>query len=51
MNFWGFKISETRSINYDANERGMAERMEQEAPSSKLCIGCGDNLEGARHYG
>ena len=41
MNFWGFKISETRSINYDANERGMAERMEQEAPSSKLCIGCG----------
>ena len=41
MNFWGFKISETRSINYDTNPKEMTEYLAREVPSSKLCIGCG----------
>ena len=41
MNFWGFNISETRSINYDTNDKGMMEYVAKEVPSSKLCIGCG----------
>ncbi len=41
MNFWGFSISEARVINYDKNDKSMAAKMAHEAPSSKLCIGCG----------
>lgn len=41
MNFWGFSISEARVINYDKNDKSMAAAMTVEAPSSKLCIGCG----------
>lgn len=41
MNFWGFSISEARAINYDTNDKSMAAKLTAEAPSSKLCIGCG----------
>jgi len=41
MNFWGFNISEPRSIQYDKNDRSMAETIAREVPSSQLCIGCG----------
>lgn len=41
MNFWGFSISEARVIDYDKNDKAMAGAMAGEAPSSKLCIGCG----------
>lgn len=41
MNFWGFSISEARVINYDKNDKTIAGQMAEEAPSSKLCIGCG----------
>ena len=41
MNFWGFSIAETRVINYDKNDKSMAEAMQREVPSSKLCISCG----------
>lgn len=41
MNFWGFSIAEARVINYDKNDKSMAIQMASEAPTSKLCIGCG----------
>lgn len=41
MNFWGFSIAEARVINYDKTDKTMANTMAEEAPSSKLCIGCG----------
>lgn len=41
MNFWGFSISEARAIDYDKSDKSMAVSMATEAPSSKLCIGCG----------
>ncbi len=41
INFWGYNISATRSINYDTNNNSMAEYIAQVVPSSKLCIGCG----------
>lgn len=41
MNFWGYNISESRSIQYDKNDKRMAETIAREVPSSKLCIGCG----------
>lgn len=41
MNFWGFSIAEARVINYDKNDKSMATQMASEAPTSKLCIGCG----------
>ena len=41
MNFCGFSIAETRVINYDKNDKSMANAMLQEVPSCKLCIGCG----------
>jgi len=41
MNFWGFSIAETRVIDYDKNDKSMTNAMLHEAPSSKLCIGCG----------
>lgn len=41
MNFWGFSIAEARVINYDTTDKALAEAMTREAPSSKLCIGCG----------
>ena len=41
INFWGYSISETRSINYDTNDKSMTEHIAHVIPSSKLCIGCG----------
>ncbi len=41
MNFWGFSISEARVIDYDKNDKTLAQIMATEVPSSKLCIGCG----------
>lgn len=41
MNFWGFSISETRTINYDQNDKSLATALSNEVPSSRLCIGCG----------
>ena len=41
INFWGYSISETRSINYDRNDKAMTEYIAKTVPSSKLCIGCG----------
>lgn len=41
MNFWGYIISGTRTIQYDKNDKGLMEFVYQEAPSSKACIGCG----------
>lgn len=41
MNFWGFNISETRSINYDSSDKDMFNQVIKEVPSCKLCIECG----------
>lgn len=41
MNFWGFSIAEARVIDYDKNDKNMADVLTTEVPSSKLCIGCG----------
>lgn len=41
MTFWGYSISETRTINYDKNDRSGAARLASECPDSNLCIGCG----------
>ncbi|WP_251620211.1 4Fe-4S dicluster domain-containing protein [Odoribacter lunatus] len=41
MNFWGYSISEARVIDYDKNDKSLATCLAQNAPSSKLCIGCG----------
>lgn len=41
MPFFGYSITEARVINYDKNDRSMAEHVAANAPSSKLCIGCG----------
>lgn len=40
-NLWGFSISEARVIQYDKNDKSLAAAIAAEAPSSKLCIGCG----------
>lgn len=48
INFWGYSISETRSINYDTNDKSMTEYIARVVPSSKLCIGCGDARQDAR---
>ena len=40
-NFWGFSINTARVIDYDKNDRSLAEYLAQEVPSSQLCIGCG----------
>ncbi len=41
MKVWGFSISAARVIDYDHNDKAMAEAMAAEAPTSRLCIGCG----------
>lgn len=41
MKVWGFSISAARVIDYDRNDKAMAEAMAAEAPTSRLCIGCG----------
>lgn len=41
MNFWGFSIAEARVIDYDKNDKTIADALAEEVPSSKLCIGCG----------
>ncbi|MDL2231432.1 4Fe-4S dicluster domain-containing protein [Porphyromonadaceae bacterium OttesenSCG-928-L07] len=41
MNLWGFKISETRGIDYDKNDKALLNYLAEKSPSSKLCIGCG----------
>lgn len=51
MNFWGFKISEARSINYDTNDKKMARHIADVVPSSKLCIGCGGCTAGCTASG
>lgn len=38
---WGYSISETRSIDYDKNDKTFALYLAEKVPSSKLCIGCG----------
>ena len=38
---WGYSISETRSIDYDKNDKTFAFYLAEKVPSSKLCIGCG----------
>ena len=38
---WGFNITAPRSIQYDENDKRMAEYIAEEVPSSRLCIGCG----------
>lgn len=38
---WGYSISGTRSIDYDKNDKTLAVYLGKNAPSSKLCIGCG----------
>ena len=38
---WGYSIPETRSIDYDKNDKAFIAYLAQNVPSSKLCIGCG----------
>lgn len=38
---WGYSISETRSIDYDKNDKSFAAYLAAKVPSSKRCIGCG----------
>lgn len=40
-NFWGFSINGARVIDYDKNDRSMAEQINAEVASTRLCIGCG----------
>ena len=40
-NFWGFSINGARVIDYDKNDRSMAEQIDAEVASTRLCIGCG----------
>lgn len=51
---WGYSIPETRSIDYDKNDKAFIAYLAQNAPSSKLCIGCGGmycNLYGRQSDG
>ncbi len=41
MNFWGFSIAEARVIDYDKNDKSLAEMLAEEMPTTRLCIGCG----------
>lgn len=41
MGKFGFTISKGRQINYDANDRWLAEYIFQKEPSFRLCIECG----------
>ena len=40
-NFWGFTINGAWVIDYDKNARNLAEHVDAEVASSRLCIGCG----------
>jgi len=41
MDKFGFTILKERHINYDANDRSIAEYIESREPSFRLCIECG----------
>jgi heterodisulfide reductase subunit C len=41
MEKFGFKISKGRQINYDSNNKWIAEYIYKEEPSFRLCIECG----------
>lgn len=41
MEKFGFSISKSRTINYDANEKHIAEYIYEREPSFRLCIECG----------
>jgi heterodisulfide reductase subunit C len=41
MNKFGFKISKGRQIDYDSNNRWIAEYVYEREPSFRLCIECG----------
>ncbi len=41
MTFWGYSITTGRVINYDKNDKSIAEYVITKAPDSKRCIGCG----------
>ena len=41
MDRFGFSISKGRQINYDANDRRVAEFIMENEPSFRLCIACG----------
>ena len=45
MKVWGFSISAARVIDYDRNDKAMAEAMAAEAQTSRLCIGCGGGTD------
>ena len=38
INFWGYSISETRSINYDTNDKSMTEHIARVVPSTDFDI-------------
>ena len=41
MTDFGFQISTTRAMDYDAADSGFRSRLIDAVPSYKLCIGCG----------
>ncbi|HEX2921460.1 MAG TPA: 4Fe-4S dicluster domain-containing protein [Bacteroidales bacterium] len=41
MSRFGFNIMKGRQINYDTNDRSIAEYIMEKEPSFKLCIECG----------
>jgi len=41
MDKFGFSISKGRQIDYDANDRRIADYITEKEPSFKLCIACG----------
>ncbi len=41
MNRFGFSISKGRQIDYDSNDRSIAEFILEKEPSFRLCIECG----------
>lgn len=41
MNKFGFAISKGRQIDYDSNDRSIAEYILEKEPSFRLCIECG----------
>ena len=38
---WGFQVSKDRQIDFDRNDRRLAEYIKKYVPSYKLCISCG----------
>lgn len=41
MSIFGFTISKARIIDYDANDRSIAEYITEREPSFRMCIECG----------